>query len=363
MSIIATVSQNDVILKISASGQYLLERKEQTAGIWLQWNGSSWVSSPGGISTLVLTNFTDYDMAEGVYQYRYTVDAGANYVTSNCVAIGEDPIGWTFENYEIPEGQWGEVLTADDLRYSYLWGVQFTASDGTSWTDSQTRTAILWAIAQLERALNITMRPITVYCDDAVNADIEEEPQSVEKLFAFSARRKRNWLIRLKHRPVQEVTRFDWYSPVDTKIVSLMNWLRLDRKKGLLMFYPKQGQLNSFVPYAYPWNNILTGSNYFEAFHVDYVAGFKTAAFVPKDLQDIVGKIAALKLLNVIGDGLIAGFSSSSLSMDGMSESFSSTQSATSAYFGARIKVYQDEIKQYISENKKKYGNFFLGSI
>ena len=107
----------------------------------------------------------------------------------------------------------------------------------------------------------------------------------------------------------------------------------------------------------------MQATNYVEAFHVDYIAGYKNAELIPEDLRDIVGKIAALKMLNVIGDGLIAGFSSSSLSLDGMSESFSSTQSATSAYFGARIKVYQDEIKDYIQQNKYKYGNFTIGSI
>ena len=49
--------------------------------------------------------------------------------------------------------------------------------------------------------------------------------------------------------------------------------------------------------------------------------------------------------------------------MDGLSESFSSTQSATSAYFGARIKVYQDEIENYINQNKNKFGHMVIGAI
>ena len=49
--------------------------------------------------------------------------------------------------------------------------------------------------------------------------------------------------------------------------------------------------------------------------------------------------------------------------MDGLSESFSSTQSATSAYFGARIKVYQDEIEDYIQQNKNKFGHMIIGTL
>ena len=77
----------------------------------------------------------------------------------------------------------------------------------------------------------------------------------------------------------------------------------------------------------------------------------------------MIGKMAAISLLNVIGDGLMSGFSSSSLSMDGVSESFSSTQSATSAYFGARIAVYQKEVQEYIQQNKFKFGFFRVGTL
>lgn len=361
MSVVAYVSQTNIILKITATGSFLLERKIGD-GSWLQWDGSTWVASPGGI-LVSISNFTDYGLSEGIYQYRYLIDGETEYVTSNCVAIGGNPYGWTFGNYEVPDGQWGELLTPDDVKYSFMWGVQFTASDGTPWTDEQTRTAVIWAIRELERALSITIISKQIYADDTVNADVEEVPDEILKEFPYSARRKRNWLIRLKHRPVQSVSRVDWYSPVDQKIMSLSEWMRLDKQKGLLWFYPRTGANVGYVGYAYPWNYILMGNSYVDAFHVDYLAGWKSAAFVPKDIQSIVGIVATMKLLNVIGDGLIAGFSSSSLSMDGMSESFSSTQSATSAFFGARIMQYSKTLETFIKENKHKYNNYFIGSL
>jgi hypothetical protein len=96
---------------------------------------------------------------------------------------------------------------------------------------------------------------------------------------------------------------------------------------------------------------------------IDYDAGYETSDDIPPDLRQIIAKMAAVSLLNIIGDGLMSGFSSSSLSMDGLSESFSSTQSATSAYFGARIKVYQDEIEDYIKVNKNRFGHMILGAL
>lgn len=96
---------------------------------------------------------------------------------------------------------------------------------------------------------------------------------------------------------------------------------------------------------------------------IDYDAGFENSDEVPTDLREIVAKQAAVSLLNVIGDGLMAGFSSSSLSMDGLSESFSSTQSATSATYSARIKEYKDDITNYIKTNRFKFNNLPIGSI
>jgi hypothetical protein len=89
---------------------------------------------------------------------------------------------------------------------------------------------------------------------------------------------------------------------------------------------------------------------------IDYDVGYETSDDIPMDLREAIGKNAAISLLNIIGDGLLSGFSSSSLSLDGMSESFSSTQSATSAYFGARIKVYEEELREYLKAARNKFG-------
>jgi hypothetical protein len=99
------------------------------------------------------------------------------------------------------------------------------------------------------------------------------------------------------------------------------------------------------------------------SYAVDYVAGYENSDEVPVDLREVIGKIAAVSLLNNIGRGLMSGFSSSSLSMDGVSESFSSTQSATSAYYGADIKEYKDDIEKYISANKTKFGHIPMGAL
>ena len=67
----AVRSGNDIILKTTLVVGYQLERKLDT-GSWVPWTGSAWGGSP---ATLTSVNFTDYDLADGVYQYRTLVAA------------------------------------------------------------------------------------------------------------------------------------------------------------------------------------------------------------------------------------------------------------------------------------------------
>ena len=351
----ATQSGTNIILKSTLTG-YQLERRIDT-GSWEPWTGMGW----GGVPIVLTTpNFTDYDLSDGIYQYRSLLSG--EYEFSNCIPIGSDPVGWTFQNYIVPEGQFGEILTADDLQYTFLWGIDFTASNGEVWRQTQTQTMIQWAIDQLEKILTIDIFPRQYFCDDEQNASVEAS-KFVIKEFPYPNRRKRQFLIMSRHRPIREVTRFDFFSPVDTKVLDLMQWMRLDKRNGKIWYYPKQGRAETFTTFGWPWNLMLETIDYPDAFHLDYTTGYATAELIPEDLRDIVGKIAALKMLNAIGDGLLAGFSSSSISLDGLSESFSSTQSATNAYFGARIGVYQKDIDNYIAMNRNKYGNFRIGSF
>lgn len=353
---LTALGAGDNIILTSTRTDYQLECKLDT-GSWLAWDGTTW----GGTAVTVSSaDFTDYNLSDGVYQYRTLIDTTYEY--SDCVVIGSGAVGWTFGNYTVPDGSFGSILTYDDLNLTYLFGIDTTASNGQAWTNAQTEEMIKWSVYQLEKVLNIDIYPRSYYCDDIVNEDIEES-KFVIKEFAYPNKRRRQYLVRSRHRPIREVTRFDYYSPVDSKIMSLLTWVRTDKRKGTIWYYPKQDSAASYVAYAYPWNVIMDAMDYPDAFHLDYTTGYATAELIPEDLRDIIGKIAACKMLNVIGDGLLAGFSSSSISLDGLSESFSSTQSATNAYFGSRIQVYLKDISEFVEANKHKYGNFLIGSI
>lgn len=312
---------------------------------WEYWNGESWGEEVEA-KAVQSSNFTDYNVPSGLYLYKF------NDLISSVIKVGEEKIGWSFGNYQCGDS-WGEVLTPDDIRFSYMWGIDFRASNGEIFTDDQIRFCVNAALEEMERTLNHHFKKKIVKCEDNTG-DIEESGYRIKNYGS-------NILITLRNAPVMNITRFDFHDYLGNQIVPLKEKIILDKAKGVVEL--RLGVLGTHGYYSPVARNLLIRENYRNAIKVDYVVGYENAGKIPNDVRDIIGKIATCKLLNVIGDGLIAGFSSSSLSMDGVSESFSSTQSATSAYFGARIKVYEDDISNWKKANLRKFKRITMGVI
>ncbi len=84
---------------------------------------------------------------------------------------------------------------------------------------------------------------------------------------------------------------------------------------------------------------------------------------IPEDILDIVGKLAAINIFHQLGDIILgAGIASQSIGIDGLSQSVSSTSSATSSGYGARIIQYRDELNRSLPRLKAKYDGFELTS-
>jgi hypothetical protein len=345
---------------------YQIERKREDDA-WLVWDGAAF--SNGTPALITGLRFTDYDVPNGIYQYRFAVvstDSVSEYKYSDWVRIETGYVGWTFGNYTIPDDRFGDILTVDDLRRTYLWGINFQAQNGELFSDAQIVNSIQSATSEMARALKITINKTRIVCQPGgslvrgVDYDEAEDPY-----FYRHDKWNRYGRIVLRKRPIISVSRFDFYGIADQKILNLLGWARIDHRKGVISFFPRAGSDNSFriIPAAMTLGYNIFAGDYPHGYKVDYVAGFEDASQVPSDLREIIGKVAACKLLNIIGDGLIAGFSSSSISIDGLSESFSSTQSATNAFFGARIQVYLKDIEKYLKENRDKFGVQIMGSI
>jgi len=286
-----------------------------------------------------------------------------------------EKIGYKFKNYSAPPNEWGKALTADDMRFHFLWGVDLVASDvsGSEVEDSQLEADIEASMEAFEHDFNIDIRK-RVYLTEPGSSLIRAikwikgvDYTDEESPYDFDINMWENYgFIQLRHKPIISVEKARAYSAWDQQILDILEWIRLYKKPGQIAIYPKgqtlfgTGYVGTGLIAAWPH---LFSRSYPQGFKFDYTTGYEKSDFIPKDLRDAIGMFAAIKILGWVGDGLMAGFSSSSVSLDNLSESFSSTQSATSAYFGARIKSYIDQLKEFRKHNKYKYANVPMGFI
>ena len=383
--IVAEATSSRIVLTIESHSaeSFRLERAYYKERAWYTWTSDGWVLNTESPVVLPVTagDFVDSDnLIPGLYEYRFVdatveVPTGDMYEYSRWIRFGKDSketgIGYTFGNYSAPEGFWGMPVTPDDLRFTYLWGTDFKATNGQYFTDEQVQYFIDAAITELERELNICIKKRVIRCNPDERGLVrttktrpgdydEEEPPYQYKQSEIVSR----GMITTRRRPIIKVTKCELIN-IANNPMDLLPSSYVEKQKGVINFMKRPWRRSdTYVDVAksiLPYGEATFRNHLFYA--VDYEAGYETSDDIPDDLRQIIGKVCAISLLNIIGDGLMSGFSSSSLSMDGISESFSSTQSATSAYFGARIAVYQKEVQEYIRDNKYKFRHFPIRSI
>lgn len=312
-----------------------------------------------------------------VSYYNPTTDLEGNKSSALQGGAKIEKIGYTFGNYSPSEGEWGKPYTADDIRYTMLFGVDCIGSDiaQSEFTDEQFDHLVNESVGEFEAFLKMDIRRKSYktfvsesndghvrsrYWRNGVDYTDEDEPYDFDPT---------EWsqygFIQLRHFPVIKVTRAVWLNPIQGQIMDMVanKWIRLEKSFGQVRLFPTTGfTYGPYSVYGGMWSGV-SSVRYPGAFEFDYETGYESSDFVPEGLRAVIGKYATIKALAVIGDGLLAGFSSQSVSLDGLSESFSSTQSATSAYFGARIKQYQDEIKDWLTRNRYTYAPIPIGFV
>jgi hypothetical protein len=353
-----------------------IDTVDTVVNAWNTANPTNTVSHDGA-GTEILASAT-VNLAGGIDLDPNTEGYSAWSLTGIVGVAVQTKIGYTFENYIVPTGKWGVVGTPDDLRYDYLFGIDLNAENGQIYPDSALKKNIDESTEDFERYLGIVIKRRKIVTQPQVYfpnyqrerywSDSPEKYTHEDDPYEFSADDWRDGFgqLKLRYFPIISIARAKLYTETDAELYDFIHaeWLRPDKKSGIISFFPKVGveALGPFTQGAlYMRTQYKRG--YPHGYKFDYDAGYETSDFVPNDLRGVIMKWSAIKSLASIGDGLLAGFSSSSISLDGLSESFSSTQSATSAYFGARIKQYQDEIKDWLKQNRYKFSNIPMGFV
>lgn len=94
---------------------------------------------------------------------------------------------------------------------------------------------------------------------------------------------------------------------------------------------------------------------------ITYDTGFCGA--VPFDILDVIGMLASIPLLAVLGDVRDAGLSAKDLSIDGVRASYSTTSSATTSAYSARILEYGKQLEKKMKELRRHYESIIVESV
>jgi len=270
----------------------------------------------------------EFRIVSGTYNYHY-VDArgrrGYQYraVLQNSVTPGTPPdqpqgaVNGVNANYE-------SVMTIKELKEIYLWGEDdaFITQEGLFQPDYTFAHALRYGIEKVQKKLDIKLLPTRVVeFHDWV-------PESMHRGYLS---------LVLDEYPLINVESLTLKLPGAPDYVFPADWLRVLKEGGHLDVVPSGSasaslpRIRGYVP---------------QVLEVVYFAGFPLGE-CPDDLKEVVGKEGAFGPLNVGGD-LVggAGLAGTSLSMDGVSQSITTTNSSTNAGFGARLIQYEKELRE-----------------
>jgi len=242
-----------------------------------------------------------------------------------------------------------DIISVSELKDLYLFGLDLTNDEGVAYPTTLYEHFIRSAVSWLEHRLDIPIQPVSV-TDEAHDFFREDYGKYI-------------WM-RLKRYPVIDVEAVKMVLPGEVVAREFeREWFHLQKESGQLQLVPGSasaqsillGAAGAWLPYIYGINRFIP-----DVFRVTYTAGFESGK-VPDNIKDIIAKKASFGPLNIAGDLLGgAGIASQSISIDGLSQSFNTTSSATNAGYGARLLQYGREIKEVLPMLERYYKGFRL---
>lgn len=253
------------------------------------------------------------------------------------------------------------IPTPEDVRNGWCFGLPLTDENGNTMSDELLKKYIMAAVKYVERQIGIYLKPMVIACnpeerglEQGVDYEIAEPPYDYNAFFY------RQWgFLQLRERPVQELHGFKLILPNGQIIIDFIKkpeWIKLYKKRAQIHIVPYGGDPTIFTHLGssitgYPFVAGGLHADIPQMFYVDYIAGYPLNG-IPEDVVNAVGKKAAIDVLGVAGDAVMAGIAGMSTTIDGLTESYETTASSTSATYGSRILQYQRELDDFFDERK-----------
>jgi len=252
----------------------------------------------------------------------------------------------------------GLMISPSELLALYFYGINVQSDEGIEFDLETVRYYILTAQREVENYLDIKLNP------QLINETLSYYSTDYYGRFPF---------FQTKY-PVAEVYSLIGLLARAEQIIYPKEWLKVHIDPDGM--HPKRFSLVPTGSGAGVSGNadvIITGilrdiglrsyGNIPDYFNVQYKTGFEYNQ-LPEDILNVVGKLASIGVFNIAGDLVIgAGLASTSLSIDGLSQSLNTTQSAENSAFSARIRQYTKEIKDTMSRVKLKYRGYNFTSL
>jgi len=230
------------------------------------------------------------------------------------------------------------AISVQELKDFFLFGIDLTDDNGCEFPEGMYEFYIRSAQEWLEMELGglaITERVIENEIHDYYMNDYIS--YNFMKLFRF---------------PVTEVSDVSIQFPLSSTVLKFdPTWYRAESVSGQVNLVPTQGTFSSIlIGQAGGYLPLLNQAfNIPAIMRVSYKAGYKKG-LIPANIKEVIGMKAAMGPLNIAGDLIAgAGIASKSLNIDGLSQSISTTSSSTNAGYGARILLYNKDLKERLN--------------
>tara|TARA_R100001594_G_scaffold32198_1_gene59814 strand:- start:3849 stop:4679 length:831 start_codon:yes stop_codon:yes gene_type:complete len=155
--------------------------------------------------------------------------------------------------------------------------------------------------------------------------------------------------------PMYHVLRVDslFGAVANTRVVDInLEWIEIGEKQGFIQLVPFNQEI-AFDFIGLVFVESLRGAVEIPSFwRYNVLAGLRD---VPGDVQELIGRMAAIPILTVAGQAFRSGYSSQSVSRDGVSESVSYTASAIYGIYSASIEDHRRWVKDHVRDMRAKY--------
>ncbi len=232
-------------------------------------------------------------------------------------------------------------LDGNWLRKNYLFGVVLTNDQGRPFPEELYTNQIGAAVSRLETILGIAICPKSVVADP-YDVHLTHSPR---------------FQLRLVTRPVRQITKWAFSTGEGTPLEIDLAQVKIRSK----IAGEVEVRLNGTIPGlwdGYRWFPRRFRHGAIQALiEVDYLAGMDGADFpIDPTMMDWIGLAASMLPLDTAGDLIAgAGIASKSISQDGLSQSLSTTASATNSGYASRVMGYEKRLRAAETDLRAKY--------